>query len=535
MIKTKIIKKPKNKGASVVISGGLYTSDQGQGSISDLAHADRADYADRSGVATRAEEADHAKTSDVADLAKDLTSDSPVNDRFIRKDQDDRTPYGLSVGGELVAENGARSRDFMSGLLGWLIDRMGNAEFESGKFRSFAEFAEIVANRLTAIEGDQLLTESDTIEEVTDHGDGTFTLRLHPKWDGYFTAQYENNVCKGIFNNITSGLVPSEGQLSMSNAVYYTSWFRILTVNAAANTVDVILYPDSEVPAGRNFPPVEMMRFARWGNSGAADNPEFARRQECLYLSSTEGRIVKMYRVTKPITDKGNVAMTVGRLPEFLPDLSPYIEQGAEGGYFDVLVARQFIQLDHQGRPQPTLRFRGAFDKAGDYYSGDTVRPETLDYERSIVEQNGCQWVNNVTGTHEAPSWRSNAWTFYLGDPNFKVELRGGPQAVNPRRFKFTLAVRAFKGYEDVTADVLPQDVVWTRYSEDSAGNVRVASDNLWALRRGGSGLEIELTEADLDADIGGVPPVCVFTARVTLRDGESELTRTVSMGWDRS
>ena len=81
-----------------------------------------------------------------------------------------------------------------------------------------------------------------------------------------------------------------------------------------------------------------------------------------------------------------------------------------------------------------------------------------------------------------------------------------------------------------MTGDILPQDVVWTRYSEDKEGNERVASDPIWATRRGGSGLTIELTEADLDTDINGVPPVCVFTATVTLRDGTAQ---TATYGYD--
>ena len=106
----------------------------------------------------------------------------------------------------------------------------------------------------------------------------------------------------------------------------------------------------------------------------------------------------------------------------------------------------------------------------------------------------------------------------------------GGPAAVNPAKFRFALRIRAEKFNQDVTDSILPQDVVWTRYSEDKEGNERVASDTIWATRRGGSGLTIELTEADLDTDINGVPPVCVFTATVTLRDGTAQ---TATYGYD--
>lgn len=277
-----------------------------------------------------------------------------------------------------------------------------------------------------------------------------------------------------------------------------------------------------------------MMKFARWGNSGSADDPRYAEKQSVIITSSTEGRIMKLMNVTKPIIDAGNVAATFGTVPEFLAAEDPRIKEGSQGIYVKDLIAQNFIQVDYKGRPKPTLRFRGAFSELEDYYAGDTLREETGDYEQSITEHYGCQWLNNKTGTHNAPSWRGTDWTFHLGDPNFKIGLTGGPTAINPRKFKFALQIWATKYNQDVTGDILPQDVVWTRYSEDKAGNERVASDTIWATRRGGTGLSIELTEADLDADIDGVPPVCIFRATVTLRDGAEPTTRALTYGWNK-
>ncbi len=445
---------------------------------------------------------------------------------FLSKRYSDRTPYKLS------ADQGFEAGQYIEGISGARIDGRGNSEVESIKVRSFAEFAELVVNRQTTIEGDQIHSEGDTIEEVIDHGDNTYTLKLHPEWDGYTTAQIEHNVCRGIYNDITSRLPAGPGQTTLHNATYYTSWFRILTVNPAANTVDVVMYPDDEVPAGKNFPPVAMMKFARWGNSGSPDDERYAMRQSVIIISSTEGRIMKLMGVTKPIIDKGNIAAVFGNLPEWLGGYNPDIKPGTQGVYVHTLVAQNFRELDYKGRPKPTLRFRGAFNELDDYYSGDTRRAETGDFEESIVERCGCQWLCSKTGTHEAPSWRGTDWTFYLGDASFKVFFTGGPAAVKPRKFKFTLVLHAEKYGQDVTADILPQDVVWTRYSEDKDGNERVASDTIWATKRGGSGMEITLTEADIDSDINGVPPVCIFRVTVTIRDGAEPTTRTLGYGY---
>lgn len=168
------------------------------------------------------------------------------------------------------------------------------------------------------------------------------------------------------------------------------------------------------------------------------------------------------------------------------------------------------------------LRFRGPFDPNEMYFAGDTYDATKEEYEHSLVEYFGCLWACNKTATHTAPSWTGTDWTFYLGDPTFRVSLDGGPVAVNPRRFRFTLTLKGEKGGQDVTANILPQDVVWTRHSTDTNGIERTASDTIWALTRGGSGKSIELTEADLDAGLG-VPETCVFRATVTLRDGTEQ------------
>ena len=123
--------------------------------------------------------------------------------------------------------------EFVSSLFagkGAGIDQAGNAEFESVRVRSALEVLELLVNRLSAIEGDQVLTEADTIERVEDLGDGCYGLHLRSKWEGYFTAQVENNVLEGIINTLAAG-----------SGEYRTSWMRVNSVNAAANYIEVVL------------------------------------------------------------------------------------------------------------------------------------------------------------------------------------------------------------------------------------------------------------------------------------------------------
>ena len=185
---------------------------------------------------------------------------------------------------------GARFGDFVSGINGGKgaqIDALGNAEVESITVRSYMKVMDLIVNRLSALEGDQLFTESDTIEKVSYLGDKCYGLKLRSKYKGYFTAQHVNNVLKGIVNNVAVAAI--EG----SEVSYYTSWMRVNSVNTVTNYIEVSLYPDDEVPAGKNFPPCELMNIARWGNQTDES------LQQCFYLSSSEGRIVKLTGVTK--------------------------------------------------------------------------------------------------------------------------------------------------------------------------------------------------------------------------------------------
>ena len=170
---------------------------------------------------------------------------------------------------------------------------------------------------------------------------------------------------------------------------------------------------------------------------------------------------------------------------------------------------------------------RGQWVAGASYFAGD-FNPETNSKERSHVWYFGCKFKCLVTGTQSPPRWNSPDWEFEEGDPHFRVSLQGGLPYVNPYDFKIKLKVIGEKYCQDVTEDILPKDVVWTRYTEDYEGNVRTDSDLIWSKRRGKSGMNIELTNADLDSGSLGVPKVCIFSATVMLRDGEQRTTSLI-------
>lgn len=454
-----------------------------------------------------------------ADVANDLTEDSPIRKQFLSRLVDDVAKGNITfeqairVAGVSYMGGGAEFGEFIKSLYagkGAGIDAKGNAEFESVRVRSYFECLELIINRLSAIEGDQLLTEADTIDSVDDLGDNCYGLHLRSKWDGYFTAQAVGNVLKGIINTLASG-----------SGKYYTCWLRVNSVNTANNYIEVTAYPDEDTPAGKNYAPCEAMKIARWGNQTDT------KRQSCIYLSSTEGRIVRLTGVTKPIVEASNYGATFGTLPEFLREMDLPIVEGQDYVYARGLIVQDIIRIDYQGRPVSEVIDRGQWDATANYYC-EAINPDTGRYEISDVWYMGCKWRCAKTGTKTAPAWNNTDWAMVEGNPQFTVEFADTDYIFDPDRFALTLTIIARLYNMDITDDILPADVQWTRYSEDAKGNERVASDNAWALKRANAGKSIDLTIADCDLN-GYMPRVLKFIATVTLRDGQGREVGTES------
>lgn len=454
-----------------------------------------------------------------ADVANDLTEDSPIRKQFLSRLVDDVAKGSITfeqairVAGVSYMGGGAEFGEFIKSLYagkGAGIDAKGNAEFESVRVRSYFECLELIINRLSAIEGDQLLTEADTIDSVDDLGDNCYGLHLRSKWDGYFTAQAVGNVLKGIINTLASG-----------SGKYYTCWLRVNSVNTANNYIEVTAYPDEDTPAGKNYAPCESMKIARWGNQTDT------KRQSCIYLSSTEGRIVRLTGVTKPIVEASNYGATFGTLPEFLREMDLPIVEGQDYVYARGLIVQDIIRIDYQGRPVSEVIDRGQWDATANYYC-EAINPDTGRYEISDVWYMGCKWRCAKTGTKTAPAWNNTDWAMVEGNPQFTVKFADTDYIFDPDRFALTLTIIARLYNMDITDDILPADVQWTRYSEDAKGNERVASDNAWALKRANAGKSIDLTIADCDLN-GYMPRTLKFIATVTLRDGQGREAGTES------
>lgn len=432
---------------------------------------------------------------------------------FLSKTKDD-TAEGLItflrglVSRELAKlDGGATFGETVDSMLagkGTLISKDGRVQTDRLEVRGSAMFTELIVNRLMAQESDMMLSESGHIESAEEQPDGTWLLTMRKRWDFDWTAIAEHDIVYGDINTL------------LADGSYVTSWMRVLSVNRAANTLSVLLYPDAEVPGGANHAPVPGMNIVHRGNT--VDET----RQSCWYLSSREGCIVYLEGVTKPVLEQDNYHIIIGRLKrlDIFNDFPinynhPYI-------YVRGLLAKELYQVDYQGSPVYGRRYRGAWDPAG-VYIRDYVAADNRHWQDTVTYL-GCVWICVVDAATvgRPPAYNNPDWDLCEGNPDFLVEILGAPRAVNPRKFKATLGIRAVIHNQDVTDDILPQDIEWTRYSEDSSGAQRVASDSVWASKHASAGGTLTITEADLDKE-SGLPPVVIFTVSVILRDGTSE------------
>ena len=442
----------------------------------------------------------------VADYANDISPEALANLPYLSKLADDVAKGNITFEAGLkslalaMLNDGATFGGYTSGLTsgtGAAIDKLGNAEVESLRVRTYFECLEIIINKLSTIEGDQLLTESDTIERVEELGSGRYRLYLKPKYEGYVTSQAANNILKGIINTLGSG-----------GGEYYTSWLKVDRVNTTYGYIDVTAYADADVPAGTNYPPCELMRIARWGNSTDAS------RQSCIYLSSTEGRVVHLTGVTAPKITAANYGATFGTLPDFLKALNLPIVEGQDYVYARGLVVQDIIRVDYQGKPQAEIIDRGQWVSGGSYYASD-LNPTTGVYETSDVWHYGCRYRCAKTGTTVEPAYGVTDWAMVEGNPEIMVGFKEEVIFCDPANFRATLTVVVKAYNQDITATITDDDVTWERYSETAWGEHRLLDDTAWRTNRGNSGKVLSLTLDDLGYDPIAPPRVVRFIVTV--------------------
>ena len=433
MINVKIISKPKSNGSATGINTGGNTT--GTATAKDAAHALRADQADK---AKHAELADLATEAAHAASAYDLDADSPARSEFLSRLADDVAAGRITFEKGLVAlfnsefKKGATFGDYVQGNVGAAIDEAGRLEAESITARGYLKVFELIYNRLNALEGNTSFADVGTIDSIADSPDGSQVLTMRKRWDGDFTAFQPGDVVYSYINNLNNGQASE----------YYKAWAWVKSVDRAANTLTVVPYDDSMVPAGVNHSLAASQIITRWGNNIEANaytwaNPDYSAviqkrgdndyvnvRQSTFYISCEDGNIVELMGVNKPILEAGNYGTVLGKMPDGLLDPATQELVNKDHPYLFArgIIVQDLIRMDYTGAITRTGNYRGTWRAATAASATDYYRslPGTYDF----VTWKGDLWQCVTTGNTDEPSATTGNWVNMTdGQPLPKLDV----------------------------------------------------------------------------------------------------------------
>ena len=188
--------------------------------------------------------------------------------KYIRKDQDDSTPYALTVGGKTTASGGIQiGKEFMSGLTGYgaNINEEGRAELHSLFIRQFLEVPELRYNRVTVRMGDSITSCAAGVVEsvnILSENEGTFKLKLEK---GELGSLAVDDIVVQIFSDMknpenNADETSDDGKGNRTMKGFATVMLRVIDVSGERN--EIITYR-----LRKGYPhPYAMGPFAQRGN-----------------------------------------------------------------------------------------------------------------------------------------------------------------------------------------------------------------------------------------------------------------------------
>ena len=432
---------------------------------------------------------------------------------FLRKDKSDKTEYLLKLlaGGEF-----GEFVDSMIAGKGAGIFPDGRAQVERLEVRGSLSVLDLIINQIQGMESDYSFTEIGKIESVEDLGENTYRLSIEKRTDFDFMKFQDNDVCFSIINTLLTG-----------GSEYYTSWMRILTTNSAENSITVVLYPDSEVPGGTNYPPLAGYNVTRRGNSTLPETGGVNGRAQSWMISSREGRIMFLANVYKPILEDYNYALTIGKLPNIKALEKLPVTTEDVGIVAQTVIAEKFYQFDYNGDVVPNKVDRGVWSletaQSGAPYrfvQHELAKPSGSEYtllEQHTVYHLGCKWGCLSDKTTDEPKWNSPSWGLLEGDSRYSLQLSlSGGEAFVIGGVDEVISGRVFYGTIDITDDVMADDATEVEWFRNS-GNV--PADNLWTPEYvDGNRLAIHIDNGNqhgVGSDFGFVSKSVIFICRV--------------------
>nr|WP_289622411.1 hypothetical protein [Bacteroides intestinalis] len=401
-----------------------------------------------------------------------------------------------------------------------IIAENGRIQADRMELRSSLTVLRLIINEIQAMSGDFSFSDCGTIEKVELLDDGTYRLTMEKRTDTDWTTLEEDDVLYSIINSLLVG-----------GTDYYTSWFRPISKNRNDNTLTVVLYPDSEVPGGKNYPPVEGYNVTRRGNAKVPDAGEAVNeRAQSWLLSSREGRIMFLQNVFKPILEDYNYALTLGRFPNVKMIEKLPIGPTDVGVMSKIGVFEKIYEADWNGTIIPKKVDRGewALEIAQSDEPYRFVDYETLlenqkvitTLEQHTVYHYGCKWGCIIDKTIDEPQWNSAGWVLLEGDKNYHLDFTSttGWQFFK-NNVNTDIAVVVSYGNRDITNVLMATTGVEVEWLRDT-GNV--PADNSWSPAYvDGQKHVIRLTSADMGSEWGFSVRTVKFICRVFIPVGE--------------
>lgn len=429
-----------------------------------------------------------------ADTADELIGG---DERYLRKDVIDSTKNLLRLlGGAEVGE----AVDSMLAGKGTILTADGRGQFNRLEVRDSMVIMDLIVNQLQGMENDFVFAPTRKVTGVVPVDEHTYRLLLEPRYDGDVIPFREGNIIYSIINDVLTG-----GKNASS------SYMRVLAVNQNTYSVTAVLYPDSEVPGGKNCPPAAGYNISRRGDvtlpAEGQSNPD----AQSWYLSSSEGRLLFLQNVVKPVLEDYNYALSVGKFPD-IPSLKGIVSPDKVGIMAETIVAQELRYFDYNGDVVPHIVDRGAWSaevassrKPYRYVAIKTTSPSgtaTTKLEQHTVKHLGCVWGCVVDKTQDQPRWNSTGWQLVEGDTRYSMIIESTEGYAFFRGQVDTVLYAAVHfGNLNITADVLAHhgvEIVWLRDS----GNV--PADNSWKPRhQDGNRLSLLLDNRDMPSQFG--------------------------------
>lgn len=430
---------------------------------------------------------------------------------YLRKDQPDRTDFLLQFG-EFI--------DSMLSGKGTGIFPDGRIQTDRLEVRGSMTIMDLVINQLQGIASDFIFSDCGKIASVESLGDSVYKLTIDKRTDFDFLTFGDNDVVFSIVNTLLTG-----------GTDYYTSWLRVLSKNINDNTVTCVLYPDSEVPGGRNYPPAPGYNLARRGNAVVPESGQANERAQSWLLSSREGRITFLQNIFKPIIEDYNYALTIGRFPKVKMIEELPIGPTDVGVMAKTIVAEKFYQADWNGDIMPNKVDRGEW--SSEVAQGESpyrfVTHEAILEDQSVITRleqhtvyhSGCKWGCIIDKTLSEPVWRSPGWVLLEGDKNYHIEFTSSNGWQFFRNGVDTdIATVVGYGNRDITNILMATpgvSVEWLRDTKNSP------ADNSWRPTYVGDKKHvIRLSSADMGSEWGVLVRTVTFTCRIFIPVGEA-------------